>query len=272
MDQAFFDSPHEAGERIFQASHLLLCVDYDGTLTHFAASPLGATLSPQMQRVLLELAENEHVSLAFISGRDRADLQGRVEIPGAIYVGNHGLEISGPGFLFVEPTAAARTETLQELATELTRTLEAIPDALVEYKGLTVSVHYRQVADEARDAVRDVVEATLARAIHPFVLTKGKKVYEIRPRVSWNKGAAVHWIQQQLDKPEMLTIYVGDDVTDEDAFKALPDGITIKVRPSEDTAAQYRLEGPAEVRKFLEWVDDLLRQKAQRAVPQEQTV
>jgi trehalose-phosphatase len=266
MSQPLFDSMPEVGDRILGASHLLLCVDYDGTLTHFVANPVGARLSPQMERSLLALAENKTVSLAIFSGRDRADLQGRLEIANIIYVGNHGLEISGPGFMFVEPAAAQRTDTLQELAAQLTTKLQAIEGAQVEYKGLTVSVHYRQVAAEAVDEVRRLVHATLAGAVHPFMLTQGDKVYEIRPRVYWNKGTAVKWILQQLGKPDALPIYVGDSTTDEDAFTAISEGITIKVRPTQDSAARYSLESPAEVRKFLEWVEDLLKHKTPAAV------
>ena len=70
------------------------------------------------------------------------------------------------------------------------------------------------------------------------------------------------WILEQLSqqgKPDTLTIYVGDDPTDEDAFAALPQGITVKARGAGDTAAHFSLEGPAEVRKFLEWVQELVR-------------
>jgi trehalose 6-phosphate phosphatase len=263
MSQPFFDAIHEVGDRIMQAPHVLLCLDYDGTLTHFVANPVGARLSPQMERSLLALAEDEAVAVAIVSGRDRADLQGRVDIPGIIYVGNHGLEISGPGFVFIETTAAACTETLKALAEQLAGKLQAIEGAKVDNKGLTISVHFRQVAPEAWDEVRRVLHAALAGAVHPFILTTGEKVYEIRPRTYWNKGTAVNWIREKLGKPEVLPIYVGDDVTDEDAFKALTDGITVKVRPSQDTAARYTLEGVAEVRKFLEWLEDLLRHKAQ---------
>src|SRR4051812_11895195 len=106
MSHPLFDVIREIEDRILQAPHVLVCVDYDGTLTHFSATPLGAHLSPQMERVLQSLAEDENSSLAIFSGRDRADLQGRIDIPGLIYAGNHGLEISGPGYMFVEPMAA----------------------------------------------------------------------------------------------------------------------------------------------------------------------
>ena len=202
------------------------------------------------------------MALAIVSGRDRTDLHRRIGIPGLIYVGNHGLDIGGPGYVFVEPTAAAHSEELRGLADVLTERLKGIEGVIVEYKGLTISVHYRLVADAACDEVRRVVHATLAASSHPFVLGMGEKVHEIRPRVNWNKGTAVNWLRQQLGQPEVLPIYVGDDVTDEDAFAAIrTDGITVKVRKDTETAAQYTLEDPAEVRKFLEWLDDWLRQR-----------
>jgi trehalose-phosphatase len=259
MCQPFFDTTHDVGERIQQASHLLLCLDYDGTLSRFAVNPVGATLSTQMDRVLRVLAQEESVSLAIISGRDRLDLQSRVAIPGIFYAGNHGLEISGPGRVFIEPTAATYSESLQQLATDLGNRLQTIEGALVEFKGLTIAVHFRQVASERLEDVRHQVHGALANAAHPFVLSTGEKVYEIRPRVYWNKGTAVKWIREQLAKPETLCIYVGDDVTDEDAFAALPNDITIKVGDAPESAAHYRLSGPTEVRKFLEWVEELIK-------------
>src|SRR5262249_30689845 len=96
---------------------------------------------------------------------------------------------------------------------------------------------------------------------HTFRLAKGNKVFEIRPRVPWNKGTAVHWIQQQLGRPDALTIYLGDDITDEDAFMALPEAISVKVGKMSRTAADFRLKDPAEVCRFLAWVDSRLRRK-----------
>src|SRR4051794_10007655 len=98
-----------------------------------------------MQRVLWLLADYDGVSLVVISSRDRADLQTRVGIPGLVFAGNHGLEISGPGCLFVEPAAASRCTSLQGLADELTKRLQHIPGILVEDKGLMLSVHFGQV-------------------------------------------------------------------------------------------------------------------------------
>ena len=143
MSQALFDDVHEVEARILHAPHILLCLDFDGTLAHFTATSLARFVCRlRWSGRSCSLAEIADVTLAIISGRERADLQARIGMPGLIYAGNHGLEISGPGFIFVEPTAAAQVGTLQELADELTAKLQAIPGALVEDKGLTISVHY----------------------------------------------------------------------------------------------------------------------------------
>jgi len=263
MSQPFFDVMQEVGARIEQAPHVLLCMDYDGTLTPFAVTPPRANLSAQMDRALLALADHPALSVAIFSGRNRGDVQSMVGVPGYIYVGNHGLEISGPGYVFIEPNAAAKVETLEHLAAELSARLQDIEGAMVEFKGLTISVHFRQVKQEEWDEVRRRVHSALAAASHPFVLNTGEKVFEIRPRVDWTKGNAVAWIRDRLGQPDLLTIYVGDDVSDEDAFKLLQDGVTVKVGGSGETAARYHLDGPGEVRKFAEWIDELHRHKEQ---------
>lgn len=266
MTRWLFDVLGSVGEQIARSGHLILYLDYDGTLATIVDEPDQAFLSPPVQRLLLSLATHEKVSIAVISGRDRADLQAHVGIPELIYVGNHGLEISGPGYLFIEPTAAAHSGALHELAADLTRKLQPMAGVVVEDKGLTLSVHFRRAAAEDVEAIRGIVHTTLASADYPFVLNMGHKVFEIRPRVHWNKGTAVGWIKDKLSRPDTLAIYAGDDVTDEDAFGALPDGITIKVGEMKvgeavETAARYHVEDPGEVHRFLEWLDGVLRQR-----------
>jgi trehalose-phosphatase len=262
MSKPLFDAIREVGDRVALAPFRLLCVSFDGALVPFVDEPQAAALPPQVDRVLRSLAERPGAAVAIFSGRDRADLRGRVGIPNLIYVGNHGLDIGGPGFLFVESTAAGHAETLKQLAEALEQRLQPVAGVTVEYKGLTVSVHYRLAEPGAPEEVRRIMHTTLAAASYPFVLTAGPQVFEIRPRVYWTKGDAAKWIAQQLGRADTLTVYVGDDAADEDAFAALPGAITVKVGGSGETAAKYRVEGPAEVRKFLEWFDDVVRQNA----------
>jgi trehalose-phosphatase len=102
------------------------------------------------------------------------------------------------------------------------------------------------------------VEHAVLDAIDPaaglFRLGSGKMLWEILPRADWNKGAAVRWILDRLGDEDILSIYFGDDLTDEDAFRALPDGLTFKVGCAEATDARFRVSGPAAVEEFLEWL------------------
>jgi trehalose 6-phosphate phosphatase len=125
---------------------------------------------------------------------------------------------------------------------------------LVEFKGLTASVHYRQVPKTCRPEIFAAVLAAVARAGGLFRMNQGRKVYEIVPRTGWHKGAAVHWINDRLNVPGTLTVYLGDDISDEDAFSVLPDAITIKVGAFPVTAARYRLPDPTAVHEFLLWL------------------
>ena len=260
MSRPLFDVLEELGPRVTEAPHVLLLLDFDGTLTPIAQHPDNVRLHPRQVAALKALGARMPVSLAVISGRERADLQARVGVPGAIYAGNHGLEISGPGFMFVEPTAVACRNALQGLAADLSNRVAAIPGAFVEDKGLTLSVHYRQAPPDSAETIRQTVHGALANASHPFQLTAGNMVFDVRPRVAWNKGTAANWIRTQLAQPDVLVVYVGDDATDEDAFAALPDGITIKVGggPSE-TAAAYQVDSPEDVWRFLDWLAKSLR-------------
>jgi trehalose-phosphatase len=254
MSRWLFDALHELGERITGASHLLVCLDLDGTIAPLAGHPDEVVVSPSVLRHLQTLARRDHVTLAIISGRDRAEVQKLVRVPGAYYAGNHGLEISGPGQLFIEPTAASCQDRLHEVSRELKERLKSIAGAYVEEKGLTASVHYRQAAAEQAEDIRQIVHSVLARADHPFVLTTGTKVYEIRPRVAWHKGSAVDWIRKQLGATAPLVIYVGDDASDEDAFAELAGEITIKVGDPADTAARCHVAGSKDVETFLAWL------------------
>ena len=129
----------------------------------------------------------------------------------------------------------------------------------VEEKGLSASVHFRHVAPDQQEAVRTAVHNVLAGARHPFVLTAGRMVFDIRPRVYWNKGEAVRWVAGRVGQPAALVVFVGGDPTDEDAFAALPDGVTVGVAPTCETAANFCVDGPDGVRQFLEWLRDQVR-------------
>ena len=184
------DSLSELVHRIDQAETLLLGLDFDGTLTPICPKPDDVILAEPVRALLARLSSLRRIRVLIVSGRSLVDVAGRVGLPDLIYAGDHGLEIRGPGFFFVEPTAAALADRLRELTIRLEELLADIPGALVEPKSLTTSVHYRNVAPEHRDRLARIVHETVDADATRFVLTTGHAVWEVRPRVTWNKGDA----------------------------------------------------------------------------------
>ena len=260
MPSLLFEHLPHLEPRLRSAGRVLLFTDFDGTLVPICDSPLKVELSTEVRHLLTLLAARPRVGLAVVSGRDLADLLPRVGVIGIGYAGNHGLEISAPGLTFTESAAAALSAELTGLVAELAIALADVPGAWVQDKGLTASVHYRTVAADDIDRVKATVER-VTRPVHDrFVLRDGKMVREVRPAVDWHKGRAVRWLTEALagGHPDPLPIYLGDDHTDEDAFAALPDGITVYVGRRRSTAAQYRVDTPDDVAAFLRWLHDVL--------------
>jgi trehalose 6-phosphate phosphatase len=244
----------EAKDRLQSAHNVSLFLDFDGTLVPIAADPRVPQLDPDTAKTLKLISGQGGLVTTIISGRAVEDLYCRVRLEGFIYAGNHGLEIFGRDLRFVEPLASSRREPLGMLCRELATRLEPVAGVIVEDKGLTASVHYRMVAIADLPQIETAVYEAVARYGALFRVNPGRKVLEIVPRTDWHKGAAVRWINSHLAERPDLTIYLGDDSTDEDAFNVLPDAITIKVGGSAVTGAQYLLPDPAAVHEFLLWL------------------
>jgi trehalose 6-phosphate phosphatase len=238
------------------APEILLFLDFDGTLAPIVDRPSLASMTVSAREALAQCAAHPKFSVAIISGRGLADLRTRVDLENLIYAGNHGLEISGPGVDFIEPAAVERLKSLGELSRHLRTRLQHIPGVEVENKILSASVHYRRAAAATLPDIRQAVDDAVVFDDNPFHITEGRKVLEIRPRVGWDKGMAVRWIQQASGHPNALPVYIGDDTTDEDAFLALPDGITVSVGKGRETSAQYFLENQEAVPEFLLWLSN----------------
>jgi len=244
----------EIEARISSASSLSLFLDFDGTLVPISGDPTAPRLDRDAAATLRVLSTENNLVTTIISGRAIEDLYARIRLDGLIYAGNHGLEIFGRQFRFVEPAAAARREPLARLCEELALDLRPLPGAIVECKGLTASVHYRLAAEADRGRIQQTVYAATARNGGLFRVNPGRKIFDIVPRTNWHKGAAVAWINRHLGEKEVLTVYLGDDTSDEDAFAVLPDAVTIKVGAPAATCARYRLSDPAAVHDFLRWL------------------
>jgi trehalose 6-phosphate phosphatase len=258
MNNPYFPGMQGVGERILRANNLLLGLDYDGTLTPIVDEPAHALLPTPMRQAIWALTQRDDVAVAVISGRAHGDLQDLVGIPGVIYAGNHGMEISGPGMSFIEPDAKASSQDLRILAQILAKKLRHIPGTLVEDKGLTLSVHHRRAAPVDGEEVWRTVHEVVASRRERFHVTLGDKVYEVRPRLRWNKGSAIAWIKGRIHKPGTLVIYIGDDTTDEDVFQTLgEEAVTVRVGDNAKTAARFLVPDPATVQHFLQWVSEL---------------
>jgi trehalose 6-phosphate phosphatase len=236
-------------------------LDYDGTLTPIVERPEDAVISPRMREVVSRLAERCPVCV--VSGRDRPVVQELMGVYDLVVAGSHGFDIWSPQHGTIEHDAASGFEDLLARVTaELRDELAPIDGAVVEPKRASVAAHYRRVAERQRPEVERVVERLLSEHADELKVTPGKMVYEIQPKLDWDKGRAVlHLLSAlQLDDENVMPIYVGDDITDEHAFEALAGrGIGVIVAGAGDpeaggraTAAGFALESVDEVERFLD--------------------
>ncbi|ABM42328.1 trehalose-phosphatase [Pseudomonas sp. S5(2021)] len=248
------ESYEEIRQRL-RAKRAAVFLDYDGTLTPIVARPELAVLSEEMRATVRELAQV--CAVAVVSGRDRADVERLVGLDTLVYAGSHGFDIAGPGGLHMQHERAAEfLPALDRAESRLRKATKSVPGALVERKRYAIAVHYRLVAPDDLPVLEAAVDAALAETTDKLRKTGGKKVFELRPKLTWDKGRAVCWLLEalDLDGPEIVPLYLGDDETDEDAFEALGElhGIGLLVaRAPQATAAQYGLEDPAAVARFL---------------------
>jgi trehalose 6-phosphate phosphatase len=251
---AMLDHLEAIEPRVAAAGHVALFLDFDGTVSRIVEIPQEAELDADIRATLRELEGRPDFTLSIVSGRELADVRSRVELKKAIYVGNHGLEIESEEVRFREPEAEALRRELRCLLLQLKLALCETDGLEIEDKGLTLSVHFRRVTEHLHDWVRSATCGTVGRS-RSFACREGKMVLEVFPRVDWHKGRAVKWIMREMLPPAPLAIYLGDDVSDEDAFVAIQEGITIRVGGLSDTAAQYLLPDVSAVGLFLKWLD-----------------
>jgi len=228
-------------------------LDYDGTLTPIVARPELAVLSAEVRAAVRALAG--HCFVAIVSGRDRRDVEKLVDLGGIVYAGSHGFDIAAPGGNeFVFERGGEFLPDLDAAETELSERLAGVEGIQVERKKFAIAVHYRRVAAGSVATVARAVEAVQARH-ERLRRTGGKMIFELRPALDWDKGKAVAWLLERfgLQGPAVLPIYIGDDETDEDAFRQLRQqglGIVVRDEPR-PTAAAYALEDCRQVEVLL---------------------
>lgn len=243
--------------RFCEGQHLALFLDYDGTLARIVQHPSQARIEPSMREALLACARRDDTELAIVSGRALHDVRPLIEVPGALLVGNHGLEIEGPGVApFTHPDLQHFAKRLEELAQELRVRCE--PGTWLEEKGASLTFHYRGAEPALHVRIAERVREVVRRA--GFQARDAICAVEARPPTGWDKGHAVLHVLRARHGPawseNVRVIYVGDDETDEDAFRALSGlGITFRVGHAERTTlASHRLPNVDAVETLLRWI------------------
>ncbi|NQT28237.1 MAG: trehalose-phosphatase [Candidatus Omnitrophica bacterium] len=240
---------------LFKGKKIVFFLDYDGTLTPIVLRPELAVFSSQMQDTVKKLSQK--YTTAIVSGRMREDVEKLVNIPGLIYVGSHGFDIKGQGVLMVEPVAREIIPLVSKIIEKLKKELSNLKGLIIEEKKFSVAVHYRLVDQGEVSGIKALV-GKIIQENKSLRLIEGKKVFEILPAIDWNKGKAVRWVIDALgiNWEDFSIVYMGDDTTDEDAFRVVSTrGTSILV--SEETkasAADFVLSSPKQVKELFERV------------------
>lgn len=274
---------HPSALRVFQdirnaakGNQIVVFLDYDGTLSPIVNDPDRAFMSDVMRSAVKNVAR--HFPTAIITGRSRKKVYEFVKLEEVYYAGSHGMDIMGPSLqpkandckhqkqvhhnnenqVTLFQPAREFLPAIQKMLKELKEKTLDITGVFIEDNKFCISVHYRHVQQEDYDALEKTVLSVVEDYDQCFHLTRGKKVLEIRPSIKWNKGNALIYLLDTLGfgEPDLvLPIYIGDDRTDEDAFKALNSrgkGVSIIVSSvPRETSASFSLKGPSEVLAFL---------------------
>jgi trehalose 6-phosphate phosphatase len=260
------DLPHalEDGDRLVRdlaGRRPAVFLDYDGTLTPIVDRPEDAIISESMREAVRGLAGRCPVCV--VSGRDRRVVQELMGVDDLIVASSHGFDIWSPaGGEIQREEGAGFADLLEEVDERLHREMGPIEGALIEPKKTSVAAHYRLVSEEERPRIKGIVDAVLEKHPGELKVTPGKMVYEIQPNVEWDKGKAVFYLLEALglDGDDVVPMYLGDDITDENAFEALATrGIGVFVGRADDpevagrtTSADYVLHTVKEVEQFLD--------------------
>lgn len=228
---------------------VLLASDFDGTLCPLVNRPSEAQLIPSVLKTVQQALACHRITFAVITGRALTDIERRFPA-GAIFSGNHGLEIAGGGLHFEHEAALRLRPTITQACEALAAASAPWPAAWVEDKGLTATLHFRKVKTAYRETLLFAARRTLGAFGSNIAMRAGRDALEIRPRVPWDKGAALDYIFRNAG-PFDSCVCLGDDRTDESMFRAACCDVSIRVGSSRITAAGFCLSGTADVAQLL---------------------
>ena len=252
--------PESAASRLAGAP-LLVMLDIDGTLAPIAPRPELATVPPETRRAVAALAAREGIHVVLVTGRAAADGRRMVAVGRAWVIGNHGSELVSPeGEVEIDPAVEPWRPKIAQAARQIAAAVAPIRGVVFENKTWSLSVHYRLADPSVGPRLRATVDEIAER--HGLAVTSGKMIVEVRAPARVDKGTAVLSLAKRLGAlaPGASLLFVGDDLTDEDAFRLLrarvPQALTVRV--AEDagtaTAAEISVRDPAAVRELLEWL------------------
>jgi trehalose 6-phosphate phosphatase len=239
-------------------TRLLFLSDYDGTLADFDPDPTIPRPSTQTAELLCKLASRPDLSMGIVSGRRISDLRTRTQLPSRAYLaGLHGMEIEVGARRWQHPDLEAARQYVRSLYERLD-TVRSIPGLVLEDKHASVAVHVRAVSPELRAEAIGKADQCADQWVSTGKLRRlrGSLVVEYLPNIAAHKGDATTWIAQDVEdrcNTKVWTVFVGDDVTDEDAFKAIKQGISVLVGARE-THATHRVADTNEVCSLLDWL------------------
>jgi trehalose 6-phosphate phosphatase len=228
---------------------ILLCLDYDGTISEIAREPRLARPVEGVVEVLRVFAGyRNRVATAIVSGRTLRDLRSMLPTPpGIALAGVHGLQLlDATGRIEVAHGIKDCREDLESVRVWLERNLPVGAGFVVENKGVAIALHYRQVAGPIASYVREAFERFIADCTGSLKVRHGKMVIEALPKIA-SKATVVETLWKRVGD-EFEPVYFGDDLTDEDAFALMTSrGIPVLVGDPRPSAARYRVSGPTDV-------------------------
>lgn len=240
----------EIQAQIAARPRLLLALGFDGILSPTVPRPSEAAVPEDTRALLTKLAASPRITLAFLSGRSLHDIQTRVGIPDAFFVGNHGMEVRGPGLTSSDGLAVSCRSDLVDALAFLARCTKHLRGVFIEDKGMTVTVHWRQADAGEGAALRELLNV-IVRSHPRLKVFTGEACWELRARASWNKGDALRQIFEHLHITPSDTIYLGKEFADEDTFAQLSDALSFCVGSTATTAARYHLPNSHDAAQFL---------------------
>jgi trehalose-phosphatase len=236
--------------------HLLVLCDFDGTLCEFDPDPSAVWLPASLRESLDAIAARPDATVGLVSGRRLDDIRTRAYLGGrAYYAGFHGLEIQGEGAKFTHPDADAVRDVIHGVAGAMAPELQRLGGVFLENKDLSLVIHFRAATTDVQLQALQIFD----RHARPHVddgrlrVMHGSCARELMPNIRWNKGTAVAWICDHVARSHGATwpLYIGDDVTDEDAFKFVKRRGLGVAASDRVTGADFKVDGPGGVETLL---------------------